>query len=86
MSLRTISNASPRPSLASFPGPRPASHCLQYGNGKLGGGLGTKLGQPYTIDVLCMSLENLCFTKHAPWNKLSSVIFKTSDILASTVG
>ena len=32
--------------LASFPGPRPASHCLQYGEAndwKLGGGLGTRL-------------------------------------------
>ena len=34
--------------VASFPGPRPASRRLQYGtasDGKLGGGLGTRLGK-----------------------------------------
>ena len=75
MTLRTISNTSPRPIYKQ----------VRIGR-KLGGGLETRLGQAYTINVLCMSLENLCFTKHAPWNKLSSVIFKTSDIiLTSTV-
>ena len=47
--LRLQSNWVPCvPEVASFPGPRPASRRLQYGkatasDGKLGGGLGTRL-------------------------------------------